>query len=82
MTVHELRFRLSSREFNNWLIFYEDYPAEWEMSERIEIMLARFASGFFKGKPEDHMLLSARERERINRKDFMESIKGLALPEE
>ena len=80
MTVSQLRRSMTSAEFSGWLAYFEDKPAEWEMSERIEIMLARFATGFFKGTVEDHLLLSKKQRDEANKQEFMESIKALGLP--
>ena len=83
MTVSELRHRMTSVEYQDWMRYFEHRPAEWEQSERIEVMLARMHAGFVKnGDPNDFMLLSKRQREEINRKDFERELMNLKFTDD
>lgn len=65
MTVKELGDRMTAPEMDEWALYFEDNPSENGMSSRVEMMLARFATGFFKGDTEDFLLLSDRQRTEI-----------------
>ena len=75
-TVDELRQTMTQRELGQWALYFEESPSEWEQSHRIEYMLARFATGFFKGTVADHMLLSEKQRAEITNQQFVKKASG------
>jgi len=75
-TVEWLRHNMDAIEMDQWVMYFNDNPEEREQSQRIETMLARFATGFFGGEVTDHLILTEKQRTVLDNQKIGKKLSG------
>ena len=65
-SVAELDRNLLQSELQDWARYFHHFPQEWDLSGRVERLIARVAAGLFGGEVEPADLLELPEEERAS----------------
>ena len=75
-TVMELDRNLLQSELQDWARYFHQFPQEWDLSGRLERLIARVAASMFGGEvePVDLLELPEEEREAAQTQNFLDSV--------
>ena len=75
-TVQELDRNLLQSELQDWARYFHHFPQEWDLSGRLERLIARVAASMFGGEvePVDLLELPEEEREAAQTQNFLDSV--------
>ena len=75
-TVRELDRNLHQAELQDWARYFHYFPQDWDLSGRVERLIARVASGLFGGEvePSDLLELPDGDRREVETQNFLDAV--------